>query len=297
METDIVLCSDLDRTLIPNGNQEESPLARPLLRRLAERPEIALVYVTGRDRQLIAEAIIEFGLPLPRYAIGDVGTSIYQVDGSPGDPRFSEWEEWQAEIGRDWHGWRHDDLAGLFADIEPLRLQEPLKQNAFKVSYYVDLAADWKLLVETIRRCLDEKGIRASIVTSVDEQEGVGLLDILPEGATKVDAIRFLTRRQGITEAKVVFAGDSGNDLPALTSGLQAILVKNAADEVRRDAMAGVAEKGIEDRLYMARGGFLEMNGNYSAGVLEGLAHFVPHAEVWMREARDALGNSIDGVR
>ena len=36
----ILLCSDLDRTLIPNGTQPESPQARPLLRSLAARPEL-----------------------------------------------------------------------------------------------------------------------------------------------------------------------------------------------------------------------------------------------------------------
>jgi hypothetical protein len=28
--------------------------------------------------------------------------------------------------------------------------------------------------------------------------------------------------------------------------------------------------------LYLARGGLLEMNGNYSAGILEGVAHYHP---------------------
>ncbi len=37
MKHDILLCSDLDRTLLPNGPQSESPGARRLLQRLAER--------------------------------------------------------------------------------------------------------------------------------------------------------------------------------------------------------------------------------------------------------------------
>ncbi|HDO34182.1 MAG TPA: haloacid dehalogenase, partial [Chromatiales bacterium] len=38
----LLLCSDLDRTLIPNGPQAESPRARALLCELARRPEITL---------------------------------------------------------------------------------------------------------------------------------------------------------------------------------------------------------------------------------------------------------------
>lgn len=287
--TEILLCSDLDRTLIPNGREEESEKARPLLRYLARQPGFRLVYVTGRDEKLIADAIADYDLPMPDYAIGDVGTSIYGVSGSPENPEFSPRHDWQEQISRDWQGLRHDDLAELFTDLNELRPQEPEKQNSYKVSYYVDVDADRKALSETMRRRLEKKNIRASIITSVDEQAGVGLVDILPERATKVHAIRFLIEEFGIPESRVVFSGDSGNDLPALTSGLQAVLVKNAAEDVRGEARATVSEKGIESKLYLARGGFLEMNGNYAAGVLEGLVHFLPETEEWLRAGMNRI--------
>ena len=66
----IFICSDLDRTLIPNGFQQESVYARPVFRRLAENAHIYLAYVSGRDKQLILDAIEEFYLPMPDYAIG-----------------------------------------------------------------------------------------------------------------------------------------------------------------------------------------------------------------------------------
>ena len=71
----ILICSDLDRTIIPNGYQEESTPARPVLRRLAEQDNIYLAYVSGRDRKLILDAIEEFYLPMPDFAIEDVGTT------------------------------------------------------------------------------------------------------------------------------------------------------------------------------------------------------------------------------
>jgi hypothetical protein len=43
----ILMCSDLDRTLIPNGYQEESAHARPAFRMLAKNANISLAYVSG----------------------------------------------------------------------------------------------------------------------------------------------------------------------------------------------------------------------------------------------------------
>ena len=35
---------------------------------------------------------------------------------------------------------------------------------------------------------------------------------------------------------------------------------------------------------YLAQGGFLGMNGNYSAGILEGVAYYLPDTQHWMEE-------------
>lgn len=81
----------------------------------------------------------------------------------------------------------------------------------------------------------------------------------------------------------MVFAGDSGNDLDVLTSGMQSILVGNAAADVRRTATHRLTEIGRIDRLYLATGDFHGMNGNYAAGVLEGVAHFFPETASWFQ--------------
>lgn len=278
VDADILLCSDLDRTILPNGLQPESPQARPRLRRLAERPEVTLVYVSGRDEALLKEAVREFEIPLPDFAIGDVGTTLYAVSGE----RWQVWEAWRDEIGPDWGGLDQPALAELLADMPDLTLQEPEKQNAFKLSYYAPRETDTESLLESMRSRLEARGVRASLIWSIDEMARIGLLDVIPASATKVHAIRFLMRAKGFTLARTVFAGDSGNDLPALTSELQAVLVRNAAEEVRAQALREAQAAKRADRLYLARGGFLGMNGNYAAGVLEGLAHYLPETEPWM---------------
>jgi hypothetical protein len=49
-----------------------------------------------------------------------------------------------------------------------------------------------------------------------------------------------------------------------------------------------VREGGHQDSLYLAMGSFFDMNGNYAAGVLEGLAHFFPETAAWLRN-KDAV--------
>jgi sucrose-6-phosphatase len=278
---EILLCSDLDRTILPNGEAPESPGAREVLRRIARRAEIRLAYVSGRNRKLIQEAIESYRLPLPDFAIGDVGTTIYDLD----KRNWKQWSAWDDEISKDWPQGGSDELAGKLSDMTRLQMQEPEKQNRFKLSYYTDAGADPHVLVQEIRQRLEGRGVRPSVIWSVDEQRDVGLIDILPERANKVHAVRFLAQRKGVSKKRVVYAGDSGNDLAVMVSDIQSILVRNAAETVRREALKSVKKSGLEKTLYVAKGGFLGMNGNYTAGVLEGLVHFLPFTREWVEKA------------
>ena len=80
-----------------------------------------------------------------------------------------------------------------------------------------------------------------------------------------------------------VFAGDSGNDLPVLVSPVQSVLVGNASIEVQEEAKKLARNRGTENALYIATGGFMGMNGNYAAGILEGVAHYLPDTQQWMK--------------
>ena len=281
----ILLGCDLDRTIIPNGIQKESPLARPLLRRLAQCPNIYLAYVSGRDQKLILDAIEEFYLPVPDYAIGDVGTTLYRIIN--GNWQLSD--DWSAEIGQDWKNLDREELTLLLGDIKEIQLQEPEKQSRYKLSYYTDQNVDYPALVINIRGRLSKPEVRVSIIWSVDEIGEIGLLDIIPARANKLHAIRFLMQQEQFPEEHTVFAGDSGNDLDVLTSGLQAILVKNAAGDVRKQALDALSRKCMTNRLYLPRGNYLGMNGNYAAGVLEGLVHFIPETGELIARAAEKI--------
>jgi hypothetical protein len=276
-----MLCSDLDRTVLPNGTQPESPPARPRFRAAAARAELTLVYVSGRNEALLHEAIRRYAIPEPAFAIGDVGTTLYAVRSGT----WRAWERWTEEIAPDWDGAGGADLAPLFRDLHELRLQEPGKQNTYKLSFYAPPELDHTTLLAEMRSRLARHGVRANLVWSVDETVPLGLLDVLPARANKLHAIRFLMEELGFDGEQTVYAGDSGNDLPVLTSGLPAVLVRNATGAVRDEALRAAAAGAHPGRLYLARGGYLGMNGNYSAGVLEGLAHFHPQATRWIENA------------
>lgn len=271
MSDRLLLCTDLDRTLIPNGPQPESPAARQQFRRLCASPDLTLAYVSGRHRSLVQKAIANYKLPQPDYVVGDVGTTIFRVE-TP--EAWRQLEEWERQIGSDWGGHRHGDLVSLFTDVAELRLQENSKQNRYKLSYYVPLHADRAAIETTMEERLRKVGVNANLVWSVDEPAGVGLLDVLPACASKLHAVEFLMQSLGFTREDTVFCGDSGNDMQVLVSPIPAVLVLNAAPEVRAQAIALAGESRTSEALYLARGGYRQMNGNYSAGILEGLAHY-----------------------
>jgi sucrose-6-phosphatase len=276
----ILICTDLDRTLLPNGNQPESAGARTTFASFVLRPEVTLAYVSGRDRRLVEDAIKEYQLPVPDWVIGDVGTTIYNLRLDD----WHHWDEWEQAIATDWQGLKAQDLQPLFADLPDLRLQETSKQNLFKLSYYLPIQSDIQSLLHEMKQRLIALNLTASLVHSIDEMSGIGLLDVLPARATKLHAIEFLMQHQEFDIKNTVFAGDSGNDLAVFGSTVQSVLVANANADIIEQAQTLALQQGNRPGLYLAQGDFLGMNGNYSAGILEGIAHFLPETQSWMKK-------------
>ncbi len=267
-----LICTDLDRTLLPNGTHPASPQGLAAFTRLAAHPDVDIAYVTGRHHQLVMAAITEFQIPVPDYVLGDVGSTIYQ----PHEGQWQLWQAWQDEIAPCWAGVSHHDLVALFADIDALQQQEADKQNDFKLSYYAPANDNPQALLQKMKARLDRRGIQASLSWSIDELEHIGLLDVMPANATKLHAINFLIEHKAYSRSNVVFSGDSGNDLPVLSSSLNATLVANAHTDVRKEAIQLARQQGNEQQLYLAK-------GNYAAGIIEGVLHYLPVAHNWLR--------------
>jgi len=270
--SEYLLCCDLDRTVLPNGNAPESPGVRNLFAQVIQEAGLTLMYVSGRNLQLLQEAVTEFAIPTPHYAIGDVGTTLYHVT----DDEWLPVEDWATHIGEDWHQNHATTLQHYLDDLSVLQPQEPEKQNIHKLSYYAPLEIPENRLKTDIEKVLATHQIKANIIYSIDETTNTGLVDILPQRASKYHAIEFFIERYGFKKKDTVFAGDSGNDLPVLISDIPAVLVNNAQVIVKNTARRMADRQGHAKRLYLARGGFYGLNGNYTAGILEGLAHYQP---------------------
>tara|TARA_R110001583_G_C5671033_1_gene411100 strand:- start:13395 stop:14216 length:822 start_codon:yes stop_codon:yes gene_type:complete len=262
----------MDRTVIPNGFEPEHPDARKRFKQFCSNTNVTLVYVTGRHIALVKHAIHNYALPKPNYVISDVGTKIYHMV----DDQWSEMPEWETEIDKDWKGYKPLDIKQFLNPINELILQESSKQNTHKLSYYLPLYLDNGDVIRRMESILAAIDIDVSIIWSLDEPKNTGLIDVLPRHATKLHAIEFLQKKLKYSLEQVIFAGDSGNDLPVLASQINAVLVDNASNDIKVEAQKLALANGNVKMLYIANSSNLEMKGNYSAGVLEGVWHYAP---------------------
>lgn len=272
-----LLCTDLDRTLLPNGAEPENPLARPILWQLLETYDLKLAYVSGRNLEQVLEAIAQYQLKAPDVIVADVGASIYW-------PHNSSWQldaVWESGIATDWIGLSSGDIQAILAGFDELKHQEPQHQATYKRSYFLDLASDQSALACRLTTALAKRDIKASLVFSDDPLKGVGLLDVLPARANKLQAIHHVRSQLSVSNDETLFSGDSGNDVIALASAVPGVVVANADEKTRAAIDKLVRHNGHESSTYQAEGGLSmvfgeTLNGNYAAGIVEGLLHFNP---------------------
>lgn len=256
-----LLASDLDGTLIPPDDSPARLEEVHRFRAAVASAGLRLAYVTGRHLSLALEGVRRFGLPRPDALACDVGTSVYWFR----DGAFAPDLEYRDAVASSPGVAGSHAVRGALADVDSLKLQEVEKQAEFKVSFYVegDFTEELRLTVSAL---LDNVG-RTRLVPSHDPVTGRGLLDVLPETVGKGTAVDHIVERLGVGTGETVYAGDSGNDRDALLSGMRAIVVGNAPQELIWDLQATAGSLGFAHRIYFAR-------AKFAAGVTEGLRHF-----------------------
>ena len=262
-----ILATDLDRTLLPNGSWPENPGAIDLFNELTEKHDVLVVYVTGRNLNLAENAIREYGIRYPHVLIGDVGTSIRKYEQGQWVPH----DGWDAHVKQSSPRWNADAVRNAVAGVNGLTEQECEHCGPFKQSYYVDHDNN-----EIILKAVDER-VKGKydevIVYSFDSQSGKGLLDFLPQSATKQTALEYIADELGTNKTDVVFCGDSGNDVFPLTAGFSGVLVRNADEQLIANVKQA-SNANPELRVYFAKGSFKGLNGYYTSGVIEGAYHY-----------------------
>lgn len=262
-----ILATDLDRTLLPNGHWESDSEAIQLFNDLTEKHGTLVVYVTGRNLELTENAIKQYGVRYPNVLCADVGTSIRRREN--GDWKVDE--GWRAHVKGASPRWDAGAIKQAVALVDGMREQESEHQNQFKQSYYVD--HDKKDTVLEQVDALVKGKFDEVIVYSFDSQDGKGLLDFLPESATKQTALEYVAKTFGAAKEDVVFCGDSGNDIFPLTAGFCGVLVRNADDQLVENVKQALTQSP-ELKAYFAKGNFMGLSGYYTSGVIEGAYHY-----------------------
>ena len=265
MQPTALLASDMDGTVIPLDSkpEREKEISR-FQEIITANPQVALAYVTGRHLELGLDGIARHNLPTPHIFVCDVGTTIYfRTDQS----QWQRDEEYRTELKKSWHNRTGADIAAMLADLAMLIPQEEEKQKEFKQSYYLEPAHDHETVLAAIHTCLADHELTANVIFSIDSLKNIGLIDVLPEIAAKDYALAYLCRKLELDRNRIVYAGDSGNDLLAFLSGFNAIIVNNTAEPVKEAVRREARTKQIEEHIFFAPTPFVQ-------GVMDGCAHF-----------------------
>jgi HAD superfamily hydrolase (TIGR01484 family) len=259
-----LLASDMDGTVIPleEGARWERDVAE-LRRAVEERPDLLLAYVTGRDFPLAERGIARFQLPVPHLLVCDVGSSLYHLtpEGFRRDHEYGE--RMEEALG----GLSLGDVRDVLDGVRGLTLQSLERQTSVKLSFYVAPGDDHAKVLGVVQERLEAFQGRVQTVYSVRARDGTGLLDVLPAGVAKDFALHYLHDHTGVDEDRLVFAGDSGNDVEAMLTGFKVVVVGNAPGDVKEELKRRATAEGIQERLYFAE-------SPYARGVLEGCRHF-----------------------
>jgi len=257
-----VLATDLDGTLIPLPGHPENVEALEAIRNARSTKPFRFVYATGRHAESVMDAIRDDQLPLPDWMICDVGTTILHRDGDA----FHPYVPYSEHLNERTNGSDRTVIEAFLQDLEGLELQIPAHQREFKISYECETDRTDPLLEEVNHRLAKHQSpFEAS--GSVDPFRHCGLIDLLPTGVSKAYALHWLAHHADFTPEEVVYAGDSGNDLPALTGEFHAIVVANASEGLAEKVQEALTAKHASKRFYAAK-------GHATSGVLEGCRHY-----------------------
>ncbi len=261
-QLDQILATDLDGTLIPLANNSRNIRDLKTLEQELSAKHVQLVYATGRHLASVEQAIRDYALPAPQWIICDVGASILRRD----QQAYTAEAAYQQHLAERVANMPIEELACKLGELPGLRLQEAERQGRFKLSYYAD-ASELQTQTEQLQGRLDDLSAPYSIASSLDPVTNDGLIDLLPRSVSKAYALQWWARHAGRTPDSIVFAGDSSNDMAALTDNFRAIIVGNASRSVARTVYEARRQSGTTDRLFLAR-------QQATSGVLEGCRWF-----------------------
>lgn len=242
-DKDFVLATDLDGTFLGGSDPERRQFYDWIE---GMRARVGLIFVTGRDPGYVRELTRKRRVPKPDFVVGDVGTTIAEVDE---DHFLNPIPELEAEIEAAWNNAGMRVQAAL-QGVGGLRLQST--GFRYRVSY--DMDPD-----RFEARALDiVAGLGLDALVSDNR-----FFDVLPKDVSKGPSLLRLLTHLGVDSRKVLVAGDTLNDLSMLSMGLPAVAVGNSEPALlervaelphvhaaRQPGVAGIAEAILHHKLF-----------------------------------------------
>jgi sucrose-phosphate synthase len=211
-----LLAADIDGTLL--GDEEGESILKEFVRAFSSSFYFAVI--TGRSLTSVRALIDEGRLPQPDFISSSVGTELCDCQ----DTANMLGQKFTARVSNDWQSERIYGIGEgdgirrqVFADDQP----------RFRAGF------DWDGQTSTLdafrKRLAAEPGCR--VLPSYAR-----FIDVFPPHVGKGEVARFLQQELGLDPARVVVAGDSGNDTEMFESGFKGVVPVNALDELKRAA-------------------------------------------------------------
>jgi glucosylglycerol-phosphate synthase len=230
-----VLATDLDGTFLESKDRQNDALYDFL----NKHPNFLLIFVTGRNTELVLPIIDDMVIPNPDYFIGDVGATV--IDGKTLEPV-------QPLLHKISNRWRKTLEA--IKDVEELSSLEVQDQpQERRMSFYIHPDNKPDKIIKKLQ------ALDCDVLYSNDIY-----LDILPTGVNKGSTLRDLIDQLGIQHDHVLVAGDTMNDLSMYEAGYKGVVLQNSEQPLKD------AAQDMKNVYFSKETG--------TDGILEALQHF-----------------------
>ncbi len=238
-----VLASDIDGTLVGHGGEPD------LVRFLRDRPQIGLVYLTGRTRPNAEVLLDSHGFPQPLALATDLGADVYW------GPSLSLDEAWAFQQRRDWSP---RQVVHALDAVDGVNYQS--RCSYWRLAFYArDLTA-----VGEARAHLVQQGIVCRTLFDEDAHR----LDVVPRSALKGRALKYILNQLHIRAQQCFVAGDAENDGDLLSGRYHGVVVANGSRSFKEKLPDTIMRSGYPG----------------AQGVLDGLSRFVKQSDWVSRE-------------
>lgn len=236
---DRVLFTDVDNTL--TGDEEGLAALKEALDQAGTN--VGFGIATGRTLEEALGLLEELEVRPPDILLTATGTEIHY-----GEPLVMD-RSWQRQID---YRWEPDRVKGALSTMPGVDLLEDGSETSFRLRFR--LAGSHDPDVSAIRRRLRREGLH--VIATLDHETD---LDVTPVRASPGLAIRFLSHKWHLAPARILVAGDSGNDADMLSGETLGVVVGNHTPEL--DDLRG------RPRVHFAE-------AKHAWGVLEGIQHY-----------------------